>query len=93
MLGAPLFSKNETLRSIGPALAALVGGFSVEAVFQVLQRVVDVLLAAVRGDNSEATKAKVSQTAQKELLTIAEFPSLSQAEVNQIHAAVKKVGQ
>ncbi len=41
-----------------PALVALLGGFSTEAVNQILQRLVDVLLAAVKGDGSSALKAK-----------------------------------
>src|SRR5215467_14491967 len=38
------------LKDLGPAVIALLGGFSTEAVYVILQRLVDILLAAVRGD-------------------------------------------
>jgi len=90
---APLLNKNETVRTIGPAVVALLGGFSTEGVYQVLQRLVDLLLAAVRGDNSDAAKTKASQTAQKELLSLAGDPTVTPVLLNKIHAAVQKVAQ
>jgi hypothetical protein len=51
---------------ITPGILALLGGYSAEAVEIVLQRLVDVVTAAVRGDGSTAAKAKVaSAQAQK----------------------------
>jgi hypothetical protein len=45
---------------------AILGGYSAEAVEQVLQRLVDVLLATVRGDGSAQIQAKVAtEQAQK----------------------------
>lgn len=35
---APLLNENQTFRNLGPAVIALLGGFSTEAVYQVLQR-------------------------------------------------------
>jgi hypothetical protein len=92
---APLLSQNETFRSLGPAVIALLGGFSTEAVYQILQRLVDIMLAAVRGDVSDAAKAKTSQEAQKELLTLAADPAVvaSPALLNKIHASIQKLGQ
>jgi hypothetical protein len=40
-----------------PGILAILGGYAAEAVEQVLQRLVDVLLALVRGDGSAAAKA------------------------------------
>jgi len=92
---APLLNKNETLRNLGPAVIALLGGFSTEAVYQVLQRLVDILLAAVRGDGSDAAKTKATKTAQSELLSLAEDPAVTgnSALLSKVHAAAKKVGK
>lgn len=43
--------------SFPPVLLALLGGFSAEAVEQILQRMVEVMLAVVHGDGSAARKA------------------------------------
>lgn len=50
---------------LSPAIVGILGGFSAEAVEQVLQRLVEVLLAAIRGDNSTQiqSKANAQQTA------------------------------
>ncbi len=56
--GSRLLSSNTTVANLGPPVIALLGGFSTEAVYQILQRLVEILLAAVRGDNSDAAKAK-----------------------------------
>jgi hypothetical protein len=92
---APLFDSNQTFRNLGPAVIALLGGFSAEAVYQILQRLVDVLLAAVRGDNSAEAKNKASQTAQNELLSLASDSTVAAnpALLDKIHGAIKKVGQ
>ncbi len=92
ILSAPRFVQNETLRSLGPAIAALLGGFSADAVYQILQRLVDVMLAAIRGDNSDTAKAKASETARKELLSLAADPGVSPPLLSKIHAAVQKIG-
>jgi hypothetical protein len=60
--------------NLTPGVLALLGGFSVEAVEEVLQRLVDVLLALVRGDGSaqaedkaEASQAKKTSQALEDL--------------------------
>ena len=45
---------------LSPAIVAILGGFSAEAVEQVLQRLVEVLLAAIRGDNSAQIQANAN---------------------------------
>lgn len=50
-------------KTLTPGILALLGGFSAEAVELILQRLVDVLLAAVRGDGSTAVQAKVGASA------------------------------
>jgi hypothetical protein len=91
VLGASLFKNNPTISNLGPAVIALLGGFSTEAVYQILQRLVDILLAAVRGDDSDSVKAKASQAAQKELLTMADDPAMPQDLKSKAIAAAKKV--
>jgi len=48
-------------QSVSPGVLALLGGFSARAVELILQRLVEILLAAVRGDASDDAKAKLSQ--------------------------------
>lgn len=45
------------LLAVGPAVLALIGGFSAEAVGQLLQRISDTLVAAIRGPASERAEA------------------------------------
>ena len=65
------------MANLAPATVAILGGFSTEAVYQILQRLVEIMLAAVRGDNVPAVRAQATETARTELLK----------------AAVKKAGQ
>lgn len=50
----------EVDQSLSPGVIALLGGFSARAVELILQRLVEVLLAAVRGDGSEEAKARLA---------------------------------
>jgi hypothetical protein len=50
-------------QTLTPGILALLGGFSAEAVELILQRLVDILLAAVRGDDSAAVQVKASAAA------------------------------
>lgn len=93
VFSTPRFTSNETLRSLGPAVAALLGGFSAEAVYQVLQRLVEIMLSAVRGDNSAAAKAQATDKARNDLLSIAADQSLPRQTVSKLQAAAKKVGK
>jgi hypothetical protein len=43
-----------------PGILAILGGYAAEAVQQILQRLVEVLLAVVRGDNSAQVQAKAA---------------------------------
>jgi hypothetical protein len=92
VLGTSLFKSNTTISNLGPAVIALLGGFSTEAVYQILQRLVDILLAAVRGDNSDTVKAKASQAARNELLTMADEPTMPPDLKTKAIAVAKKVG-
>jgi hypothetical protein len=92
LIGQSNFARtNEQIMSLGPAVLALLGGFSTEAVYQILQRMVDVLLAAVKGDGSNAAQAKASQAGQKELLTLADDPAMSPEMKSKAIAAAKKI--
>ena len=53
-----LFESHETLKRFGPGLFALLGGYSAEAVNQVLQRLADVMVAAIKGGPADQVKAK-----------------------------------
>ena len=79
------------IRILGPAVIALLGGFSTEAVYQILQRMVEILLAAVRGDDSDSAKAKASQQASSELLTLADDSDMPAALKSKAIAAAKKL--
>jgi hypothetical protein len=81
-----------TAGKFGPSVLALLGGFSTEAVYQILQRLVEVLLAAVRGDNSGAAKAKAANDAQKEFLNLADDPGMPPAMKSKLIASAKKLG-
>jgi len=50
-------------QSLSPGVIALLGGFSARAVELILQRLVEVLMAAVRGDGSDDAKAKLAVAA------------------------------
>ena len=50
-------------QSLSPGVIALLGGFSARAVELILQRLVEVLLAAVRGDGSDDARARVTAAA------------------------------
>ncbi len=45
--------------TLTPGVLGILGGFSAEAVEVILQRLVDIILAAIRGDGSDAAQAKV----------------------------------
>ena len=47
-------------QSLSPGVIALLGGFSARAVELILQRLVEVLMAAVRGDGSDEAKARLT---------------------------------
>jgi hypothetical protein len=88
----------EALKDLGPAVIALLGGFSVEAVYQILQRLVEILLAAVRGDGTNAAKTqaaqdvqKVKQNVQQQLVTLA-TDSPDKEIQTKLLAAAKKAG-
>jgi hypothetical protein len=61
----PIFGQNPTLKSLGPGVLALLGGFSAEAVNQVLQRLVEVLIAVVKGSGSDVAEAQLEQSKAK----------------------------
>jgi hypothetical protein len=48
------------IHKLGPGVVAIIGGYSAEAVQLILQRLADVISAAVRGDSGEETKAKLA---------------------------------
>jgi len=53
-----IFTSGTTMKQFGPGLMALLGGYSAEAVNQILQRLVDVLLAAVKGGVGPQVEAR-----------------------------------
>lgn len=71
----------DTLRAFTtPAIIAILGGFSAEAVEQILQRVVEVMVTLVRGDNSGAAEAKASaDQALKDAAVLKKLPDLSKS--------------
>ncbi len=53
----------ELNQSLSPGVLALLGGFSARAVELILQRLVEVLMAAVRGDGSDDARARLATSA------------------------------
>ena len=53
----------ELNQSLSPGVLALLGGFSARAVELILQRLVEILLAAVRGDGSDDARTKLAAAA------------------------------
>ena len=53
----------ELNQSLSPGVLALLGGFSARAVELILQRLVEVLMAAVRGDASDEARARLAAAA------------------------------
>lgn len=51
---------NNAIACLSAAIIGILGGFSAEAVEQVLQRLVEVLLSTIRGDNSAQVQAKLN---------------------------------
>lgn len=47
--------------TLGPGVLAILGGYATEAVEQILQRLVEVLLTAVRGDGSGQVEARLAK--------------------------------
>lgn len=86
--------------TLTPGVLAILGGYASEAVEQVLQRLVEVLLALVRGDGSTQVQAKAAvdqaqKTAQlRELLAELETgggdPNRRNASIQKIRDALKK---
>ena len=57
--------QSDVLKKLGVGVIALLGGYSAEAVNQILQRLVDILLAAVKGGGGDVAKAKEEQVKAK----------------------------
>lgn len=55
------------LQSFGPFTLSVVGGFSAEAVVQILQRIAEVLVTAVKGGDREVAKAEAEKNTTKAL--------------------------
>ena len=68
-LGSEFFQGDETLRKLGPGIIALLGGYSAEAVRQILDRLVEVLITAVKGKDT-TTEERLNVA--KEVLPIAQ---------------------
>lgn len=91
---------NQGVIALSPAILAILGGFASEAVEQILQRLVEVLLALVRGDGAAQVKAKTiaQQTAKNaevrdkivDLEKAKNDPARFKEIIADIHAALKK---
>ena len=60
-VGTSAFAGNQQLVALGPGVIALLGGFSAEAVYQILQRLVEIMEAVVKGNNDDAAAAREEQ--------------------------------
>ena len=69
-LGSELFQDQTTLAKLGPGIIALLGGYSAEAVRQILDRLVVVLVTVVTGKEDAVGQERLSIA--KDVLSIAE---------------------
>ena len=89
-------------KALTPGVLAILGGYAAEAVEQILQRLVDVLLAIVRGDGSAQAQSKAAaEQAEKNAKLQELLPELQaargddaqfNASLQKIRAALKKGG-
>ncbi len=82
--GAGLFEGSATIAKLGPSGIALLGGYSAEAVRQILDRLVQVLVTVVRGRDLASEKLAVAQ----ELLSIADRKAGEAGKSEAIESAV-----
>lgn len=83
-----------TTKNLTPGVLAILGGYAAEAVEQILQRLVEILLAAVRGDGSAQIEAKVAkEQAQKSAQLQEQLAKLEidQADPAKFKAALQQV--
>ena len=71
LFSADLLEANDEIQDIARSTFALVGGFSSEAVAQILKRFSDTLVTLVRGSDKEAAKADAEREAAKKATTVA----------------------
>jgi hypothetical protein len=74
--------------ALTPGVLAILGGYAAEAVEQVLQRLVEVLLALVRGDGSTQIQAKVAVDQAQKTAELQQF--LAELEVGGADEAKRK---
>ena len=77
------------LASLGPGIIALIGGYSVEAVRQVLDRLVEILVTTVRGKDAGASQQRTEFANQ--LVPLAADPSLPAAVRDQLQALIRRL--
>lgn len=58
-VGSNLIQGNQTISELGPGIIALLGGYSAEAVRQILDRLVEVLVTAVKGKDTRTDERLV----------------------------------
>ena len=86
-------AEQDPQKSIGPPLLALVGGFSAEAVAQILQRVADTLVTMVRGSGKERAEAEAEkELAKKASMTATKLQeALNAGTPEKVHEGVQAV--
>jgi hypothetical protein len=80
--------------TLTPGILAILGGYAAEAVEQILQRLVDVLLAIVRGDGSIQVRAKLADAqAERTAAVEALIPELegTQGDPAKLKETIKKI--
>lgn len=84
---------SDAAKKFGPFTLSVVGGFSAEAVVQILQRIADILIATVRGSDKERAKADAERmTAKKMNNTAAKLQeALQSPSPEATKAAVQKI--
>ncbi|GAB2866591.1 hypothetical protein GCM10027277_39350 [Pseudoduganella ginsengisoli] len=65
-----LVQSGGTVATLGAGILAILGGYSAEAVELILQRLVEVILATIRGDGSAQVQAKASAAEREKLAKV-----------------------
>jgi len=101
-IGPQLDLSTGAAKALTPGVLAILGGYAAEAVEQILQRLVEVLLAVVRGDGSSQAQAKAAAEQAGKAARLQELlPELDaarrddakfKAAIDKIRATLRKTG-
>lgn len=89
-VGSKLFQQDQTISKLGPGVIALLGAYSAEAVRQILDRLVEVLVSIVKG---RETFDQQRLTVAEDVLSIAADPNTPKEMKEKLDGLLKKLQQ